>query len=66
MAETISDMVAQVRRDAEFDDAMGDPAYRADVEQALDEAEADRLAGRFSSVDDVMTRLRSRIASKDG
>jgi len=45
---------------------MEDPEYRAYVEGALDEAEADRLAGRVRPADEVFDELLGNHQAKHG
>jgi len=62
----IAELVEQARADAAFEKSMEDPEYRAYVEKALDEAEADRLAGRFEPIDTVMDRMEGEFKAKHG
>jgi hypothetical protein len=64
IAEVLTDQVKQARQKAEHEGDMQDPEYRAYVENALREGEADYQAGQMHSADDVSRALEKAIKSK--
>lgn len=64
IAELLEEQLAQAKSDAEHEAALKDPEYRAYVENALEEAEQDRLAGRVHSAEEVFDRLEEAIKAK--
>ena len=59
-------IVAEAAALAENDEDLKDPAYRAYVEQALAESEADVAAGRVYTSDEMWERLKSRQKTRYG
>jgi hypothetical protein len=63
-AERLEEQLAQAKGDAQHNAALKDPKYRAHVENALEEAEADYEAGRFRPVSEAFDVLEARIKAK--
>ena len=53
LANVIGELIDDIRGGAQFEDDMKDPAYRAYVEKALAEGEADIAAGRCAPIGEV-------------
>ena len=56
----LADMLAEAEAD------LDDPEYRAYVEQALEEAEADYRAARYSSLDEAIDLILKDFARRHG
>ena len=61
----LDDMLAIAESAPEDAHDLDDPEYRAYVEQALEEAEQDRLAGRTMTADELRARL-GLLSRQDG
>ncbi|NKC15129.1 MAG: hypothetical protein GKR94_23930 [Gammaproteobacteria bacterium] len=59
-------LIERTQSQVEFEAELSDPAYRAYVESELDAAEADRMAGRTYSFDEIRTRSASRLKALHG
>lgn len=67
IAVTLADMVEQAKQGRGFDKAMDEsPEFRAYVEAALDEAEADRVDGRVRPAEEVFDELLGNHRAKHG
>ena len=66
LARVLHDYVEQFADNARHDEDMNDPAYRAEVVQALQEGEADIAAGRVHPAGEVFAGLKSSFKEKHG
>ena len=64
IAERLEEQLAQAKGDAGHEVALQDPDYRAYIENALEEAEQDRIAGRVHSAEEVFNALEKSIKAK--
>ena len=64
IAERLEEQLAQAKGDAQHEAALTDPKYRAYVENALEEAEADYDSGRFRPMSEAFDELEARIKAK--
>lgn len=66
LAEFVGDFIDNTKGTDQFQDEMKDPDYRAYVEGALAEGEADIQAGRFTPLQDVFTPKIEQFKAKHG
>jgi hypothetical protein len=64
IAERLEEQLAEAKGESNHEDALKDLDYRAYVENALAEAEQDRLAGRVHSAEEVFNALEESIKAK--
>lgn len=64
IAELLAEHLEAARVNADHEAAMQDPGYRAYVEQALEEAEADLKAGRVHSAAEVFDALEDKFRNE--
>lgn len=64
IAELLEEQLVQAKGDAEYGAALKDPEYRAYVEDALEEAEADYKAGQFRLVSEAFDAIEARMKAK--
>ncbi len=66
LAEIIGAYIDHFRHAPQQEEALQNPEYRAYVEKALDEAEADRVAGRVRPMDEALDEIAREFKAEHG
>jgi len=66
LADILGDFIDTAKSAGQFENDMKDPAYRAYVEGALEDAEADRQAGRVKPLGEALDTMIGKFKAQHG